>query len=146
MALEQLNDGSTDSSSGRSGGGNGGRHPPADARSNSIVVSREELSVLRGISEELGLQGGKEAARRFTSLFGVKQAQLSGVASFDGMLDRKGKAGRGSDKAGTTSGKKSRVDKGKAKRAQGRGGEDTGQEKRRDGSRERTKGRGRGGG
>lgn len=35
--------------------------------------SREELSVLRGVAEELGLLGGAEAVRNFASAFGVKQ-------------------------------------------------------------------------
>lgn len=37
--------------------------------------SREELSVLRGIAEELGLLGGAEAVRKFTAAFGVKQVR-----------------------------------------------------------------------
>lgn len=35
--------------------------------------SREELSVLRGVAEELGLLGGAEAVRNFAAAFGVKQ-------------------------------------------------------------------------
>lgn len=38
--------------------------------------SREELSVLRGVAEELGLLGGPEAVRSFTAAFGVKQVSL----------------------------------------------------------------------
>ena len=37
--------------------------------------SREELSVLRGVAEELGLLGGAEAVRNFTAAFGVKQVR-----------------------------------------------------------------------
>lgn len=37
--------------------------------------SREELSVLRGVAEELGLLGGAEAVRKFTAAFGVKQVR-----------------------------------------------------------------------
>lgn len=37
--------------------------------------SREELSVLRGVAEELGLLGDAEAVRNFTAAFGVKQVR-----------------------------------------------------------------------
>lgn len=62
MALEQL--------------GSGGAVPGKTASSTSIS-SREELSVLRGIAEELGLLGGAEAARSFAAAFGVKQVRWS---------------------------------------------------------------------
>lgn len=56
MALEQLR------------GGNPG-----------TASSREELSVLRGVAEELGLLGGADAARSFASAFGVKQVRFARV-------------------------------------------------------------------
>lgn len=42
--------------------------------------SREELAVLRGIAEELGLLGGAEAVRKFAGAFGVKQVQSGGAS------------------------------------------------------------------
>lgn len=39
--------------------------------------SREELSVLRGVAEELGILGGADAARSFASAFGVKQVRFA---------------------------------------------------------------------
>lgn len=56
MALEQLR------------GGNPG-----------TASSREELSVLRGVAEELGLLGGADAVRIFASAFGVKQVRFARV-------------------------------------------------------------------
>lgn len=43
-----------------------------------MASSREELSVLRGIAEELGLLGGPDAVRNFAAAFGVKQARAGG--------------------------------------------------------------------
>ncbi len=39
------------------------------------VSSREELAVLRGVAEELGLLGGADAVRNFAAAFGVKQVR-----------------------------------------------------------------------
>lgn len=61
MALEQLGGGGDDSGT---------------TASSTSISSREELSVLRGIAEELGLLGGAEAARNFASAFGVKQVRF----------------------------------------------------------------------
>lgn len=46
--------------------------------------SREELSVLRGVAEELGLLGGAEAVRNFAAAFGVKQVTGSSACYFVG--------------------------------------------------------------
>eukprot|EP00904_Undaria_pinnatifida_P003709 jgi/Undpi1/13339/HiC_scaffold_8.g02998.m1 len=45
------------------------------------AFSREELSVLRGVVEELGLLVGAEAARKFATAFDVKQVQSGGTSS-----------------------------------------------------------------
>eukprot|EP00903_Cladosiphon_okamuranus_P015360 g14186.t1 len=60
--------------------------------------SREELSVLRGIAEELGLLGGAEAVRSFTAAFGVKQVQSGGAASVGGGTNKKGKGAKKGNK------------------------------------------------
>ncbi|CAB1119421.1 unnamed protein product [Ectocarpus sp. CCAP 1310/34] len=66
--------------------------------------SREELSVLRGVAEELGILGGADAARSFASTFGVKQVQSGGTTN-DGSGKRGGnrkgsKKGKGGGKKG----------------------------------------------
>ncbi|CAM9231868.1 unnamed protein product [Ectocarpus fasciculatus] len=86
MALEQLR------------GGNPG-----------TASSREELSVLRGVAEELGLLGGADAVRIFASAFGVKQVQSGGTTS-DGSGKRGGN--RKGNKKGTAGGKGGRKGKG----------------------------------
>ncbi|CAM9534860.1 unnamed protein product [Ectocarpus sp. 12 AP-2014] len=80
MALEQLR------------GGNPG-----------TASSREELSVLRGVAEELGILGGADAARSFASTFGVKQVQSGGTTN-DGSGKRGGN--RKGNKKGAVGGKK----------------------------------------
>ncbi|CBN77904.1 conserved unknown protein [Ectocarpus siliculosus] len=80
MALEQLR------------GGNPG-----------TASSREELSVLRGVAEELGILGGADAARSFASAFGVKQVQSGGTTN-DGSGKRGGN--RKGNRKGAAGGKK----------------------------------------
>ncbi|CAN0141838.1 unnamed protein product [Ectocarpus sp. 6 AP-2014] len=80
MALEQLR------------GGNPG-----------TASSREELSVLRGVAEELGILGGADATRSFASAFGVKQVQSGGTTN-DGSGKRGGN--RKGNKKGAAGGKK----------------------------------------
>lgn len=73
--------------------------------------SREELSVLRGIAEELGLLGGADAQRKFAAVFGVKQVQsgLGGTLSGGGEVSKKrgGNRGKHGKRAGGGEGRKS---------------------------------------
>lgn len=79
MALEQLR------------GGDGG-----------AVSFREELLVLRGVAEELGLFGGTDAARRFAGSFGVKQVHSGGPSgSGSGRQLERNSSGRGGGGGGT---------------------------------------------
>lgn len=80
--------------------------------------SREELSVLRGVAEELGLLGGADSVRKFAGAFGVKQVQ-SGGSSGKGSGDRGRSGGGGAAKK--TSGARGKA-KGKGGGARGAGG------------------------
>lgn len=75
----------------------------ADAAMSSRGARREGLTVLRGIAEELGLDGGEKSSRRFAGAFGAKQVQ------------------RGDGRTGTSSARKSKGGKGgqKGKKARG---------------------------
>lgn len=69
-----------------------------------MASSREELSVLRGIGEELGILGGQDAIRKFAGAFGVKQVQSGGAAS---SRSAPGKRGGGAKKKGAKGNNKS---------------------------------------
>lgn len=91
----------------------GGEEQSKFTASMSMVASpsREELSVLRGIAEELGLLGGADAQRKFIAAFGVKQVQsgLGDALSGGGAVSNKRGGGKGKHgkRAGAGGGRKS---------------------------------------